>query len=289
MKKVIIIISYSLILTFATVYVLLDAFVIECDYIVIATPASTSSSIDTNAITYVSNQVQSSITLTTYREDDTTIYVADVYLASGNSIATYLAKGIYGKNVVENASVIAKEARATLAINGDYYGVRTSGYVIRNGILLRSTKRSDDQEDLAIFKNGSMSIVKEGDYTAQQLLDSGAVQVLSFGPGLVENSVNVVSDSKEVVQAKSNNPRTAIGYVSGNHYIFVVADGRTDESTGISLYELAEFMKSLGVTTAYNLDGGGSTTMVYNGKVINKPTSNGTIEERKVSDIIYVN
>ena len=73
------------------------------------------------------------------------------------------------------------------------------------------------------------------------------------------------------------------------HYVMVVSDGRTSESTGLSLYQMAQFMKSLGVTTAYNLDGGGSSTMVFNGTVINNPTTNGNkISERKVSDIVYI-
>ena len=71
--------------------------------------------------------------------------------------------------------------------------------------------------------------------------------------------------------------------------VFVVADGRTSASEGLSLYQLAEFMQTLGVKTAYNLDGGGSSTMVFCGSVVNKPTTNGkTIAERSVSDIVYI-
>ena len=86
----------------------------------------------------------------------------------------------------------------------------------------------------------------------------------------------------------NSNPRTAIGIINKNHYIFVVSDGRTNESEGLSLYELATFMKNLGCKTAYNLDGGGSSTMYFNGNIINNPTTNGTIKERKVSDIVYI-
>ena len=86
----------------------------------------------------------------------------------------------------------------------------------------------------------------------------------------------------------ASNPRTAIGYISENHYVFVVSDGRTSESAGLSLSELATFMKNLGCTQAYNLDGGGSSTMYYNGSVINNPTTTGRISERSVSDIIYI-
>lgn len=89
--------------------------------------------------------------------------------------------------------------------------------------------------------------------------------------------------------ASASNPRTAIGVIDELHYIFVVSDGRTRSSAGLSLYELARFMLSLGAETAYNLDGGGSSSMVFNGKVINNPTTNGRqIKERSVSDIVYI-
>ena len=99
----------------------------------------------------------------------------------------------------------------------------------------------------------------------------------------------VVSEDDEVGKAKTSNPRTAIGVIDDLHYLFVVSDGRTNESAGLSLLQLAEFMKELGVTTAYNLDGGGSSTMYFNGEVINNPTTNGrSIVERSVSDIVYI-
>ena len=85
-----------------------------------------------------------------------------------------------------------------------------------------------------------------------------------------------------------SNPRTAIGLIDTNHFVFVVSDGRTSESAGLSLYELATFMSGLGVKTAYNLDGGGSSTMYFNGNVVNHPTTNGMIKERRVSDIVFL-
>ncbi len=67
------------------------------------------------------------------------------------------------------------------------------------------------------------------------------------------------------------------------------ADGRTSESEGLPLYQLARVMQDLGCSEAYNLDGGGSTTMYFNGQVINNPTTTGrSIKERSVSDIIYI-
>ena len=87
----------------------------------------------------------------------------------------------------------------------------------------------------------------------------------------------------------ASNPRTAIGIIDENHYIIVVSDGRTSESKGLSLYQMAEVMKSYGVKTAYNLDGGGASTLYFNGQVINKPTTGGNrISDRAVSDIVYI-
>ena len=113
--------------------------------------------------------------------------------------------------------------------------------------------------------------------------------MLSFGPGLVNNGEITVTENEEVGKAMASNPRTAIGLIDNLHYVFVVSDGRTNQSEGLSLYELAEFMKSLKVKTAYNLDGGGSSTMVFQGEIINNPTTNGRHnQERSVSDIVYI-
>ncbi|MBR0400593.1 MAG: phosphodiester glycosidase family protein [Mogibacterium sp.] len=229
-----------------------------------------------------------SITLKEYRENDTTIYVADVQLKDSSYLKTAFAQGSYGKNVTAKTSEIAESAGAILAVNGDYYGAQESGYVIRNGKLYRN-KALKNQEDLVIYKDGSFGIINESEVTAEQLIKKGAVQTLSFGPALVQNGNVSVSENEEVGQAMASNPRTAIGIIDENHYVFVVSDGRTSESAGLSLNELAEFMDGLGVETAYNLDGGGSSTMYFNGKVVNNPTTGGsTTKERSVSDIVYI-
>lgn len=86
----------------------------------------------------------------------------------------------------------------------------------------------------------------------------------------------------------TSNPRTAIGQVGENHYVIIVSEGRTDSSESLSLYELAEEMKEAGATTAYNLDGGGSSTLYFNGKVVNQTVGGSqNRSEREVSDIIY--
>lgn len=288
MKKTAVIVGFCLTLGASAAYVLLDTFVLEQHYATVSSQvaaASTSSSSSTD--TTVSKET---VTVKTYHENSTTIYVADIYLGDGQTIQSALANNTYGKNVTDTTSHIAASVSATVAINGDYYGARTTGYVVRNGELLRSTKASDDQKDMVLWSDGTMSIITEGSYTAQELVDKGALQVLSFGPGLIVDGAISVTSSDEVGKAMASNPRTAVGYVGENHYVLVVADGRTTESEGLTLLEFAEFMESLGCQQAYNLDGGGSSTMYYNGNVINNPTANGTtISEREVSDILYVN
>lgn len=228
-----------------------------------------------------------SITVKEYREYDSAIYVADITVSDVSYLKTALASNTYGRNITETTSNIASENNAILAINGDYYGARQSGYVIRNGSLYRNS--SGNRDALAIMKNGEFEFVTEGETSAETLLETGALQVFSFGPVLLEDGSISVTENEEVGMAMASNPRTAIGYLGKNHYVFVVSDGRTSESAGLSLYELASFMKSLGVSDAYNLDGGGSSTMVFKGEVINTPTTNGhSSEERAVSDILYI-
>lgn len=230
---------------------------------------------------------KSKITVTRYRAYDSNIYVADVEVTDGTSILSAFAKNTYGRNIIDTTSDMAEENNAVLAINGDYYGARQSGYVIRNGVVYRN--QGSNGEDMVISKDGTLSFISESDTTTDSLIQKQAWQVLSFGPVLVENGQIAVTENDEVGMALASNPRTAIGTVAKNHYLFVVSDGRTSESAGLSLYELANFMKSLGATNVYNLDGGGSSTMVFQGEVVNNPTTNGNkISERAVSDILYI-
>ena len=231
-----------------------------------------------------------SVTLTEKTISNTQVYIADVTVSSSEYLKTAFAQNTYGNNVTAKTSETAANNNAILAVNGDYYGANTTGYVIRNGVVYRDTVREDSSNgDLAIYKDGSFKIIYEDQVTADQLVQDGLVNLLAFGPSLVENGEIVVDTNSEVGQSMSSNPRTAIGIIDENHYIIIVSDGRTSESEGLSLYQMAEIMKSYGVKTAYNLDGGGSSTLYFNGQVINKPTTNGnTISERSVSDIVYI-
>lgn len=262
----------------------------------LARTSSNSSAITAGQITSTETSYQDdniNITIETLRQNDTTVYVADVTISDPSLLKTALAQDTYGTNITATTSNTATSKNAIFAVNGDYYGANQTGYVIKNGVLYRETARSSEDEDLVQYADGTLGVISEAETTAQALLDSGVINTFAFGPTLIENGEIAVSTSDEVGRAMADNPRTAIGIIEeadgSLHYIFVVSDGRSQESIGLSLYELAQIMEGYGVDLAYNLDGGGSSTMYFNGQVINKPTTNGsTIKERAVSDIVYI-
>ena len=102
--------------------------------------------------------------------------------------------------------------------------------------------------------------------------------IISGGPYLVKNGEKFI-DTKEqkLLAIGGRNPRTAIGYTADNKLILVAVDGRENSSIGLTLNELANLMKELGCTNAMNLDGGGSTVMYVNGRIVNKPQTQGGI------------
>jgi len=228
------------------------------------------------------------ITINKIREYDTDIYIADVVVSDVAYLKTALAENTFGRNIKETTSDMADEHDAIIAINGDYYGFRNAGFVIRNGVLYQTAARSGTNEALVIDADGGFEIIDEAGSDAQALYDQGALQVFTFGPGLINDGEISVTNRSEVSRSMRSNPRTAIGMIDKLHYIFLVSDGRTSQSAGLSLLELAEVMHEYGCTVAYNLDGGGSSTMVFNGQVINNPTDGHSYGERKVSDIIYI-
>ena len=102
--------------------------------------------------------------------------------------------------------------------------------------------------------------------------------IISGGPYLVKNNEVFVDMTAQKLNAiGGKNPRSAIGYTADNHLILVAVDGREGSSVGMTLMQLANFMKSAGCINAMNLDGGGSTVMYVNGQVVNSPQVKGGI------------
>jgi len=231
-------------------------------------------------------------TVTTGSGDSTvTYYVADIVLGDATDLRSAFAQDSFGTNITETTSDIAEDNDALFAVNGDYYGFRDTGIVIRNGVVYRD---EGAREGLALYRDGTVEVYDETTTTAEQLVADGVWNTLSFGPAILQDGE--VVDGIEDVEVDTNvgnhsiqgdQPRTAIGVVDTNHLVVVVVDGRSPGySEGITLTELADIMASLGVTTAYNLDGGGSSTLYYDGEVVNDPLGKGT--ERGTSDILFI-
>lgn len=250
---------------------------------------------------------ETTVTDTMYESDDATVtisehvtgtgsatvtyYVADVVLTDATRLRSAFADNRFGTNIVENTSQIAADNDAVFAINGDYYGFRETGIVIRNGVVYRD---KGARQGLAFYRDGTVKVYDETATTAQELLDAGVWNALSFGPAVLQDGQ--VVDGIEDVEVDTNfgnhsiqgdQPRTAVGVVDENHLVFVVVDGRSPGySAGVTMTELATLLQGLGATTAYNLDGGGSSTMVFDGAVVNNPLGKG--DERGTSDILYI-
>ncbi len=172
MKKHLWGIIYGAVLAAFTLYVLTDTFMISRVYSYASSNEETACGGDgktvesTAAVTdnsYSDGNI--SITVTEQRKNDTTVYIADIRLSSADYLKTALAENSYGKNVTAKTSEIAESNNAILAINGDYYGVRENGYVLRNGELYRDVP-SDGREDLVIHKDGTFGIISEADISA---------------------------------------------------------------------------------------------------------------------------
>jgi len=289
-------ICFAVILTGFSIYVILDTFIIEKVYAVLGESQYETTDVEeyTEAIAKIIEPVITDMSyldenialkIEKFDENGVVFYVADVKISDAKYLKTALPGGVFGKNVVARTSSMAKESNAIFAINGDYCTFKNTGVIMRNGEILRVRPRRQERCGLVIDENGDLMIFEENDLTTEKLEEIKAVQCFSFGPTLiVDGKINI----NETEIAKDRNPRTAIGQVGPLHYIFIVVDGRTKLSKGMKFPDLAKELEKRGCFIAYNLDGGGSSTMWFNGKVVNSPNDGSFAGERKISDIIYI-
>lgn len=210
---------------------------------------------------------------------DTPVSVAFVQVASAEQLRTEQAKPYPSKTTVR-VSEIAKRVRAVLAVNADWFTYHNTGVVYRNGELLRS--RGDLTFDgLAIDTNGDFHIVRPMTVEGYAQIETPIAQSFAFGPALV-----IDGEVQEIVNRKvTYKQRMAIGQIAPLCYVLVATDGPDQkDSVGLSVPQMAQLMHDLGAHTAYNLDGGQSTTMLMQLKKINGQSPRTM---RAVGDIIY--
>ncbi len=198
-------------------------------------------------------------------------------------------------------SSLAAEHNAIAALNGSFFNMRTP-YGGVTYTRVDGTTISDNNKDVttpfwsrSIRQNGAIAILYGDLYVvkADQLRNWEkyifAEDVLTSGPILlVDGELELQAPDKFNT---TRHPRTAVGKRSDGTVVFVVVDGRLPEAAGVSTTELSLIMSWLGCRDALNLDGGGSSTMVFDGNVVNHPSDNKKFDhqgERVVANAIVV-
>ena len=215
--------------------------------------------------------------------------IAWIKVASPSQLRTAIA-GKPNEVVAAKPGRMARKANAVVAINGDFYTQRKDGMIYRQGQRFRYVPNPekdilviDDLGDLHVFLNG---VNQTNELLA--FLQSGRtiVNAFTFGPAIVKDG-QAIHPETYLTRFDSNirAPRTVIAQIGPLEYVFVEAEGRVKHSKGVTTDQMGEFMVTLGVQTAYCMDGGNSSIMLFNGKYYD---SNYAADEREQSDIIYV-
>ena len=201
-------------------------------------------------------------------------FLVAIYDPSKISIATTKYLGTKGEAITD----VAKREEAVIAMNaGGFYdpdwnsnGAMPHGTVIQNGQII-----SDFQD--ANMGGGFIGFTKDnklvlGKMTKEEAIEAGYRDAIEFGPFLIVNGKSSF--------IKGNGgwgiaPRSAIGQRKDGIVLFLVINGRLPNSIGADMVDLTEIMENYGAYNAANLDGGSSTELVVNHKIINTPVAGG--------------
>ena len=224
------------------------------------------------------------------KKNGMTYFVCDIKLSDVSQLRTAFAGDDFRSGIYEAVSDIAGRYSPVLAINADFCRYHREGVIIRNGEVLRR-QNIKKHHLLVVDENGNLSAQtdrsgKQG-LVANRLEQANTWQTFEFGPVLVENGEAAELPLKSFYINCNDGyyePRTAIGQLGPLHYIVIVVDGRRDGySTGASMPQLQQLFLDEGAQFAFNLDGGGSTTLYFLGEVINMPSGG---KQRSVSDVL---
>jgi len=198
---------------------------------------------------------------------------------------------------------IAEREKAVVAINGNFFHTEEGGSVcfFKKDENIIDSSRTDLTErlfltwldDAAIAFTRERRVIIVNEPIEGWLGIDSLPTIFTGGPSLIQNGTEV----KQAVHSFNNNrySRTGAGLTNDGHLILVVVDGNSTESAGMSIKEFAQLFKSLKCTIAFNLDGGGSSTMWIKGQpdngVVNHPTDNKKFDhygERKVANALLI-
>ena len=232
---------------------------------------------------------------------ETNYVVAYVKIAGPTQLRSTMSGSYHTDDTIMGTSM-AKSTNAALAINGDYFSDtqrRNSGYVARMGKEYRN--KCNGTYDVMVLDNlGDMHIIKaptkEEMVAFKAQLEAEGKSIINgytFGPGLIidgERRLDLTADmSAGLIKAFAANrsaQRMCLGQLGPLEYICICSEGPEDPgSVGLTLDQFSELVGSFeGIQNAYNLDGGSSSTMVFNRDKINSPKNP---KRRPLKDIIY--
>ena len=221
------------------------------------------------------------VRIETDRAYDTDIMLAYVQIADPSQMRTTMA-GRYGTTKVASPGILAKRVNAVLAINGDFFNYRNTGYLVRQGVLLRDNP-SEKFDLLIIDENGDFVMIEEPTAEKIAAYKGTIVNSFNFGPALVREGERVLPIRITDISARKKAQRVAACQLGPLSYLFITTCGPENRgSKGLTLEEFSEYVGSLqGIRTAYNLDGGSSSAIVLHGVKIN------TKKVRELCDMIY--
>ncbi|MBQ6465650.1 MAG: phosphodiester glycosidase family protein [Oscillospiraceae bacterium] len=218
-----------------------------------------------------------SIRLTKVTNDDaisTTYFIADIYVAHLENFRTAFAGDSYRAWAAESVLSAAKRHGAILCMNGDYADAQASGLLIRNGELYLSQQTKNDI--CVMYADGTVRTYGPNDYKAEDVIAAAPYQVWKFGPALLDAEGQPLKSFNTSKEISWENPRSGFGYFEPGHYCFILVDGRQNGySRGLEIDRFAQLFADLGCKAAYNMDGGRSSVMSFDGAVYNRPYLGG--------------
>ncbi len=243
------------------------------------------------------------ITEDSYTSPNVSITITHHEVSEGNVIINYHLADIYIGNVDCFQSVLAKypptfpmyapmrkmmeDRDAVLAVNGDFCGISYGGVIVRDGVIY--SKHNSGIDLCALYRDGRMETYTGREFNLNSAVADDVFQVWTFGPALLNKDGTpreIPWTSMPNRHISGRNPRTAIGYFEPGHYCFMVVDGRQEGySKGATLNEMAQWFSEMGCMAAFNLDGGGSSMMAFDGEIISQVSS---ANPRRLSDCICI-
>ncbi len=228
---------------------------------------------------YKSKNVSVTISEGYYKE--AVYHLADIYIQDISCFANAFSSEEYRGRSQTMETIFNSTGNAIIAINGDFYSLHERGPIVRDGIIY-SNRISRDLDLGLLLTSGELLTYRYRLLTKDTFSGMEVYQSWVFGPALLDEDGNSKTKFRSAVTPK--NPRSVLGYYEPGHYVFMAVDGRSSESRGLTMKDLSQLCEDLGLTSAYNLDGGQSSVMQSASGAVNVPYANG----RPVSDALVI-